>query len=144
MMPPDITTTDLVNELGMRFVRSLTIDVLRSELARKIRIAAARGMSGEAERLREWVCCQLNVDEGAVLSPRKPQPVADARAVAMWVVTESLGTSRTETARIFDKSDHSTVSHAIGRVNRTPRLLSRAQELARTWRVASIAHQAQS
>lgn len=57
------------------------------------------------------------------------RPVVDARHIAMWIAHHT-GRSSPEIARAFGDRDHTTVLHAIKRVEASPALFTKARILA--------------
>jgi chromosomal replication initiator protein len=52
-----------------------------------------------------------------LLSPQRSAPIARARHIAMWIVRNSSDHSLPAIARLFRRYDHTTVIHAVRRID---------------------------
>ena len=91
---------------------------------------------GRAEAIQAAVAARLGVTREAMLSSSRTAPVARARQLAMYLTRELTDLSLPAIAVAFNRRDHTTVMHAIKRVEkRTQRgsraLRARSRELRR-------------
>jgi chromosomal replication initiator protein len=81
---------------------------------------AARGPATlEARQVQEAVATRLELSVDDLLSPRRTARVARARQLAMYLTRELTDLSLPAIARAFNRRDHTTVLHAIRRVERS-------------------------
>jgi chromosomal replication initiator protein len=73
----------------------------------------------EARQVQEAVAARLDLSVDALLSPSRVAPVARARQLAMYLTRELTDLSLPAIAEAFNRRDHTTVLHAIRRVERT-------------------------
>jgi len=71
----------------------------------------------EPREIREAVGARFGVDPAEILSASRAAPVSRARQVAMYLTRELTELSLPEIAREFNRRDHTTVMHAIRRVD---------------------------
>jgi len=76
-----------------------------------------------------YVALKLNVDFDKMLGRRGRKPISDARHIAVWMAHGLTGKSLTQLAHYFGR-DHSTIRHAIDRVDSTPSLKAIAEQIA--------------
>jgi chromosomal replication initiator protein len=72
-----------------------------------------------ARRVQEVVAARLEISVDELLSPRRTAPVARARQLAMYLTRELTDLSLPAIAAAFNRRDHTTVLHAIRRIERT-------------------------
>ena len=70
----------------------------------------------EVGRIQQAVADQLGVSREAMLSPNRTAPVARARQIAMYLSRQLTDLSLPAIARAFNRRDHTTVLHAVRRV----------------------------
>jgi chromosomal replication initiator protein len=70
----------------------------------------------DVERIQNAVADQLGVSREALLSPNRTAPVARARQIAMYLSRQLTDLSLPAIARAFKRRDHTTVLHAVRRV----------------------------
>jgi chromosomal replication initiator protein len=68
--------------------------------------------------IQEAVATQLGITVDAVLSPSRVAPIARARQIAMYLTRELTDLSLPAIAQAFNRRDHTTVLHAIRKVER--------------------------
>jgi chromosomal replication initiator protein len=73
----------------------------------------------DARRVQEAVAERLELSVDDLLSPSRTAPVARARQLAMYLTRELTDLSLPAIAAAFNRRDHTTVIHAIRRVERT-------------------------
>jgi chromosomal replication initiator protein len=73
----------------------------------------------EPRQVQEAVATRLGIDIDDLLSPNRTAPVARARQLAMYLTRELTELSLPAIARAFNRRDHTTVLHAIRRVERS-------------------------
>ena len=73
----------------------------------------------EARQVQEAVAARLDLSVDELLSPSRVAPVARARQLAMYLTRELTDLSLPAIAEAFNRRDHTTVLHAIRRVERT-------------------------
>jgi chromosomal replication initiator protein len=76
------------------------------------------GPAPDVERIQETVAEHLGVTVEALLSPSRTAPVARARQLAMYLTRELTDLSLPAIAEAFNRRDHTTVLHAIRKVER--------------------------
>ncbi|MBM3667930.1 MAG: chromosomal replication initiator protein DnaA [Actinobacteria bacterium] len=94
------------------------------------------GASPSVESIQDEVSRETEISRETMLSPARSAPVARARQIAMYLTREHTDLSLPEIARAFNRRDHTTVMHALKRVeqartedprvNRTLEALERA------------------
>jgi chromosomal replication initiator protein len=73
----------------------------------------------EARQVQEAVAQRLDISVDQLLSPRRTAHVAKARQLAMYLTRELTDLSLPAIAQAFNRRDHTTVLHAIKRVERS-------------------------
>jgi len=131
-----MTTEELQNELGRRFMQALSTAELQAELARRLREAATKRESHLCA-IVDWLAASLDLPASSLLSDRKWATLADKRAIAMWVVRETTRASLVDIAAAFNRDCHATVLAAIAKVNGRADLLTIARDLAAKRRLAA-------
>jgi chromosomal replication initiator protein len=76
------------------------------------------GPHPDARQIQEAVAARLGVTLEALLSPSRAAPVAQARQLAMYLTRELTDLSLPAIAEVFNRRDHTTVMHAIRKVDR--------------------------
>jgi chromosomal replication initiator protein len=71
-----------------------------------------------ARQIQEAVAAKLGLSPDDILSPSRTAPVARARQLAMYLTRELTDLSLPAIAQVFNRRDHTTVLHAIRRVER--------------------------
>jgi chromosomal replication initiator protein len=79
-------------------------------------IAEPTGRSPDARQIQEAVAAKLELTVGDLLSPTRTAPVAAARQLAMYLTRELTELSLPAIAQAFNRRDHTTVLHAIRKV----------------------------
>jgi chromosomal replication initiator protein len=79
--------------------------------------ARSAGRPPTAEEIQAAVAARFEVSPEQLLSPSRGAPVARARQVAMYLARELTELSLPEIARAFNRRDHTTVMHAVKRVD---------------------------
>ena len=78
-----------------------------------------RSSSGpDARIVQETVASRLGISLDALLSPSRAAPIARARQIAMYLTRELTDLSLPAIAQAFNRRDHTTVIHAIRKVER--------------------------
>jgi chromosomal replication initiator protein len=72
----------------------------------------------EARQVQEAVAARLDISVDDLLSPNRTAPIARARQLAMYLTRELTDLSLPAIAEAFNRRDHTTVIHAIKRVQR--------------------------
>jgi chromosomal replication initiator protein len=72
----------------------------------------------DARQIQEAVATKLGLSVDDILSPSRAAPVARARQLAMYLTRKLTELSLPATARAFNRRDHTTVLHAIRKVER--------------------------
>ena len=72
----------------------------------------------DARQIQEAVAARLDLTVEAILSPTRTAPIARARQLAMYLTRELTDLSLPAIAEAFNRRDHTTVLHAIRRVER--------------------------
>jgi chromosomal replication initiator protein len=97
---------------------------------------AAELAKPEVERIQDVVADHLGVTREQMLSPSRIAVIAGARQLAMYLSRELTDLSLPAIARSFNRRDHTTVLHAIRRVEKRatedPRLARTLEELTST------------
>ena len=70
-------------------------------------------------QIQEAVAARLGLSVDAILSPTRTAPVARARQLAMYLTRELTDLSLPAIAEAFNRRDHTTVIHAIRKVERS-------------------------
>jgi chromosomal replication initiator protein len=73
----------------------------------------------EPRQVQEAVATRLGLSVEQLLSPSRTAPVARARQLAMYLTRELTDLSLPAIAQAFNRRDHTTVLHAIRRVERS-------------------------
>jgi chromosomal replication initiator protein len=73
----------------------------------------------DARQVQEAVAARLNLSVDDLLSPRRTATVSRARHLAMYLTRELTELSLPAIAQAFNRRDHTTVLHAIRRVERS-------------------------
>jgi chromosomal replication initiator protein len=73
----------------------------------------------DARQVQEAVATRLELSVDAILSPTRTAPVARARQLAMYLTRELTDLSLPAIAQAFNRRDHTTVLHAIRKVERS-------------------------
>jgi chromosomal replication initiator protein len=81
--------------------------------------ASATGTSADVAQIQEAVAARLGVPVEKILSPTRTARVARARQLAMYLARELTGLSLPAIANAFNRRDHTTVMHAIRKVERS-------------------------
>jgi chromosomal replication initiator protein len=79
-------------------------------------ITPAQAPPLDVSQVQEAVAARLELTVDDLLSPRRTAPVARARQLAMYLTRELTDLSLPAIARAFNRRDHTTVLHAIRRV----------------------------
>ena len=66
--------------------------------------------------IRSAACAEFQCDPVDFASPRRFREAVDARHTAMWVVRTETGMSYPAIARVFGGIDHTSVMHAVSRI----------------------------
>jgi chromosomal replication initiator protein len=82
-------------------------------------IAAPAPKGLDARQVQEAVAARLELSVDDLLSPSRTAPVARARQLAMYLTRELTDLSLPAIAHAFNRRDHTTVLHAIRRVERS-------------------------
>ena len=69
------------------------------------------------DRVIEVVCRQMGISQEALEGRRRDKKTATARQVAMYLLREELHLSFSDIGRLLGGRDHTTVTHAVGKVN---------------------------
>ncbi len=72
----------------------------------------------DARQIQEAVAARLGLSVEVILSPTRTAPVARARQLAMYLTRELTDLSLPAIAEAFNRRDHTTVMHAIRKVER--------------------------
>jgi chromosomal replication initiator protein len=72
----------------------------------------------DAHAIQSAIAAQLGITVEAMLSPNRAAPVTRARQIAMYLTRELTDHSLQEIAAVFNRRDHTTVMHAIRKVER--------------------------
>ena len=75
------------------------------------------------------VCEILDVTPQQLIHGGRSKSLSDARHIAMWVCRQAIGVSYPDIGKALGGMDHSSVIHGVRRVEKTPRLLERAQAI---------------
>jgi chromosomal replication initiator protein len=81
-------------------------------------LPAAASAKLDARQIQEAVAVKLGLSVETILSPSRSAPVARARQLAMFLTRELTDLSLPAIAQAFNRRDHTTVLHAIRRVER--------------------------
>ncbi len=81
-------------------------------------ISAPASGSLEPRQVQEAVAARLDLSVDQILSPTRSAPVARARQLAMYLTRELTDLSLPAIAEAFNRRDHTTVMHAIRRVEK--------------------------
>ena len=81
-------------------------------------IAPPAAAQPDARQVQEAVAARLELSVDAILSPRRTAGVARARQLAMYLTRELTDLSLPAIAEAFNRRDHTTVLHAIRKVER--------------------------
>jgi chromosomal replication initiator protein len=81
-------------------------------------IEPPRSASPDARQVQEAVATRLGLSVDTILSPTRTAPVAKARQLAMYLTRELTDLSLPAIAEAFNRRDHTTVMHAIRKVER--------------------------
>jgi chromosomal replication initiator protein len=76
------------------------------------------GPHPDALEIQQAVAQRLGVSMEALLSPSRAAPIAQARQIAMYLTRELTDLSLPAIAAVFNRRDHTTVMHAIRKVDR--------------------------
>jgi chromosomal replication initiator protein len=79
-------------------------------------IASPAGPAPDVHQVQEAVAAKLGLSVEALISPKRTANLAGARQLAMYLARELTDLSLPEIARAFNRRDHTTVLHAIRRV----------------------------
>jgi chromosomal replication initiator protein len=112
--------------------REITTDLAREALA-SVLDAAARRTEITPEIIRETVAKAFGVSVDALCSKKRTKELTVPRQIAMFLIREQLDLPLVEIGRLFGGRDHSTVIHAINKVQedvaRDPAFDARVQAL---------------
>ncbi|HSD25467.1 MAG TPA: chromosomal replication initiator protein DnaA [Solirubrobacterales bacterium] len=72
-----------------------------------------------ARQVQEAVAARLGISVDELLSPNRTAPIARARQIAMYLIRELTDLSLPAIAKAFNRRDHTTVLHAIRRIERS-------------------------
>jgi chromosomal replication initiator protein len=97
---------------------AVTSDSVQDALPAAALPAAARAKL-DARQIQEAVAVKLGLSVETILSPSRSAPVARARQLAMFLTRELTDLSLPAIAQAFNRRDHTTVLHAIRRVERS-------------------------
>jgi chromosomal replication initiator protein len=81
-------------------------------------VEAHRAPGATVEKVQEAVAAELGLTVDAILSPTRTATVARGRQLAMYLTRELTDLSLPAIAQAFNRRDHTTVIHAIRRVER--------------------------
>jgi chromosomal replication initiator protein len=73
----------------------------------------------DARQVQEAVAARLDLSVDQLISPRRTADIARARQLAMYLTRELTDLSLPQIARAFNRRDHTTVLHAIRKVQHT-------------------------
>jgi chromosomal replication initiator protein len=73
----------------------------------------------DARQVQEAVAARLDLSVDQLLSPRRTAHIARARQLAMYLTRELTDLSLPQIAQAFNRRDHTTVLHAIRKIQRT-------------------------
>ena len=93
------------------------LNLTQADLENIVRTGVAEKMPGCREILTE-VARGLNLKPDDVLGGKRRPDLVLARQIAMYVCRQKLGLSYPELGRAFGGRDHSTVIHAIKKINK--------------------------
>jgi chromosomal replication initiator protein len=82
-------------------------------------VAPASPAPVDARQVQEAVAARLEISIDDLLSPSRAAPIARARQLAMYLTRELTDLSLPAIAQAFNRRDHTTVLHAIRRVERS-------------------------
>jgi chromosomal replication initiator protein len=94
---------------------AITVETAQQALADLLVDASRRAAT--PSQVIESVANRFNVNRGALSGKRRDKQTAQARQVAMYLLREELGLPFTEIGRLLGDRDHSTVTHAVGKIN---------------------------
>jgi chromosomal replication initiator protein len=80
-------------------------------------IAEPTGPHPDALEIQQAVAQRLGITLDAMLSPSRAAPTARARQIAMYLTRELTDLSLPAIAAVFNRRDHTTVMHAIRKVD---------------------------
>jgi chromosomal replication initiator protein len=76
------------------------------------------GPHPDALEIQQAVAQRLGITLDSMLSTSRAAPIARARQIAMYLTRELTDLSLPAIAAVFNRRDHTTVMHAVGKVNR--------------------------
>ena len=82
-------------------------------------LPAPAGTQPDVRQIQDAVADRLGIGVDAILSPNRSAPIARARQLAMFLTRELTDLSLPAIAEAFNRRDHTTVMHAIRRVERS-------------------------
>lgn len=69
----------------------------------------------EPDVILEALCEALELDQAAVLGPRRFPVLADARCMAIYLIRKHSDLTLNEVAKVMDRADHSTMIYSLKR-----------------------------
>jgi chromosomal replication initiation ATPase DnaA len=72
---------------------------------------------GDISRVFDLMHSRYNLTPGELRGPRRTKRFADVRHIAMWLVHKANALTLTDIGRLFGNRDHSTVLHAVNKIN---------------------------
>jgi chromosomal replication initiator protein len=96
---------------------AVTAEAVHTALPAKAITPPPAAMPGVHE-VQEAVAAKLGLSVDAILSPTRSAPVARARQLAMYLTRELTDLSLPAIAEAFNRRDHTTVMHAIRKIER--------------------------
>ena len=95
--------------------REITTDLAREALA-GVLDAASRPADLTPQLVRERVAANFGVSVDGLVSKKRTKDLTVPRQIAMYLIRDLLDTSLVEIGRLFGGRDHSTVIHAVNKV----------------------------
>ena len=110
-----LTRVVALSSLGASGVSAASIDqAIPAET-----IPASPASRPDAGRVQEAVAAKLGISVEAILSPKRSASISGARQMAMYLTRELTDLSLPAIAEAFNRRDHTTVLHAIRKVERS-------------------------
>ncbi len=97
-------------KMGKQISRSLILDILY-EIGKNVDSSKV----GEKDIINK-VAASFSIDVNDITSSKRSKNIALARQVAMFLIRDLKGLSLTDIAKIFNRKDHTTVIHAIKKI----------------------------
>ena len=92
-------------------------------------VARRQPPAASCSSLLRRVCEALEVTPKQLMHGGRGKQLSGLRAIAMWVCREATGASYPEIGKAMGGFHHTTVLHAVRRVDRTPVLLERGRSI---------------